>query len=84
MNFLKTEVKSVKDIGNILKIYRKSQSITQIQLSQIANVGNRFIIDLEKGKPTIQIDKALHVLNKIGIKTNLEYVLPNKETNKEK
>ena len=83
MKLIKTEISSVKDIGKILKKYRKSQNITQIQLSQIANVGNRFIIELEKGKPTIQLDKALHVLNKVGIKINLEYILVEKESNKE-
>lgn len=74
MKFVRTEIKSVKDIGIILKQFRKSQNITQIRLAQIANVGNRFIIELEQGKSTIQMDKALHVLNKIGIKASLEYI----------
>lgn len=75
MKFVKSEIHTVKEIGSILKKFRKEQGITQIQLSQIANVGNRFIIELEQGKPTIQIDKALYVLNRIGIKVSLEYFI---------
>lgn len=82
MKLIKKEINSVRDIGEALKQYRKNQNITQIQLSQIANVGNRIIIELEKGKPTIQMSKALHILNKVGIKVNLEYFLIDKKINK--
>jgi len=64
-------IKSSKDIAEIVKEARKSQGLTQIKLAKLCNVGTRFIIDLENGKPTCQIDKILVVLNGLGIKVNM-------------
>ncbi len=36
-------------------------------LAMTAGVGVRFIVDLEKGKPTCQLGKALQVLRALGI-----------------
>jgi len=39
-----------------------------------SGTGLRFIIDLEKGKPTCQIGKMLQVLNALGLK--LQVAIP--------
>ena len=36
-----------------------------------SGTGLRFIIELEKGKPTCQLEKTLAVLNTLGIKIDL-------------
>ncbi len=51
---------------------RKSQNLTQKQLAALCGCGERFIIDLEKGKPTCTIDKALEVAYMLGIKLTTE------------
>ena len=61
-----------KTFGEAVRIYRKKQKATQIQLAAIANTGVRFISDLEKGKPTVQLDKALHVAKILGLKIGIE------------
>jgi y4mF family transcriptional regulator len=45
---------------------RKAQGLRQDQLAGAAGVGQRFIVDLEAGKPTAQIGKALQVLRALG------------------
>ena len=35
--------------------------MTQAELARVARTGNRFIVDLEKGKPTLQVAKVLAV-----------------------
>lgn len=57
-----------KDIGNLVKKARKSMGITQKELALTAGTGIRFIIDLEKGKPTSQLGKVLRILDTLGIK----------------
>jgi HTH-type transcriptional regulator / antitoxin HipB len=57
-----------KSFGAAVRTYRKRQGATQVQLAAIANTGVRFIGDLENGKPTIQLNKALHVADILGIK----------------
>jgi y4mF family transcriptional regulator len=61
-------IKNVKDIAKIVKETRIKQGLTQVKLAQLCGVGTRFIIDLEKGKPTCQLDKTLKIIVGLGIK----------------
>lgn len=65
-------VKNVEDIAKLVKDTRIEQGLTQIKLAQLCGVGTRFIIDLEKGKPTCQLDKTLKVIVGLGIKLTNE------------
>jgi y4mF family transcriptional regulator len=58
-------------MGDIIKSTRKALGVTQKQLALTSGTGLRFIIDLEKGKPTCQLGKALVVLHTLGIKLTL-------------
>ena len=61
-------IKSVKELGTIIKETRKRQKLTQVELAQLSNLGTRFISDLENGKPTCEIEKVLKVATNLGIK----------------
>ena len=50
---------------------RTGLGLTQENLALAAGTGMRFIIDLEKGKPTCQLQKTLTVLTTLGIQINL-------------
>ena len=50
-----------KSLGLIVLRERKAQ-----KLRQADGVGVRFIVDLEAGKPTLQLEKVLHVLATLG------------------
>lgn len=45
--------------------------MTQKALALTSGTGLRFVIDLEKGKETCEIGKALTILNTLGIKIAL-------------
>ena len=59
------------DIGKLLRATRKKLRITQKTLALTSGTGLRFIIDLEKGKETCEMGKALDVLQTLGIKITL-------------
>ena len=42
--------------------------ISQLELSQAADVGRRFVVELEDGKETIQAGKMLKVMSVLGIR----------------
>ncbi|WP_346728209.1 helix-turn-helix domain-containing protein [Rubrivivax gelatinosus] len=42
-------------------------ALTQLDLAGLGNTGNRFIVDLENGKPTVQLQKALDILDLLGL-----------------
>jgi len=68
-----------EQIGELIRKTRKGMGVTQENLALTSGTGLRFIIDLEKGKPTCQIGKALAVLNTLGIKMSLTPPLETKK-----
>ena len=60
-------VRSSVDVGDIARRQRQLLGLKQEDVSGLANTGNRFIVDLEKGKPTLQIQMALEVLDLLGL-----------------
>lgn len=62
-----SSIESVENLAEIIKKTRKNQGLTQPQLAAAAGVGIRFIVDLEKGKPTCEIGKVLQVAKMLGI-----------------
>lgn len=61
------KLKSVNEIGILIRDARKAQGISQEQLAGVAATGIRFISDLENGKSTIQLSKVLRVLDALGL-----------------
>jgi len=60
-----------QQIGSLIRQTRKSLGVTQKDLALTSGTGLRFVIDLEKGKETCEIGKALTVLQTLGIKLTL-------------
>ena len=63
---------SAREIGQTIKTVRTTLGATQRQLALAAGTGLRFVIDLEHGKPTCEIGKALDVLRALGVQVTLE------------
>jgi HTH-type transcriptional regulator / antitoxin HipB len=54
--------------GGLIRSRRQALGMTQRDLALAVNVGERFIVDLESGKPTCQLGKALAVAKGVGIR----------------
>ena len=54
------------ELGALVKGARKAQGLRQDELAGVAGVGLRFIVELEGGKPTVQLGKVLRVLESLG------------------
>ncbi|MBL8911509.1 MAG: helix-turn-helix transcriptional regulator [Archangium sp.] len=46
---------------------RKQLQLTQLQLAELAGCGPDFLYDVERGKPTLRVDKLLAVLHALGL-----------------
>lgn len=62
------EVKSSEEIGALIKQRRRSVKVTQRSLAAASGTGLKFIVELEQGKPTCQIQKVITVLNTLGLR----------------
>jgi y4mF family transcriptional regulator len=60
------------EIGAIIRETRKAQGLRQDQLAAAAGVGLRFLVELEAGKPTAHLGKALQVLAALGCRVVVE------------
>ena len=52
-------IHSPEQLGQALRAARKQLGLTQPQLALAAGVGVRLIVELEAGKPTLQLEKVL-------------------------
>ena len=55
------------NIGQTVRNARKTMGLTQPELAAAAGVGLRFLVELERGKPTIRLDRMIAVLEALGL-----------------
>lgn len=67
-------------IPKIVKLKRKALGLTQRDIAGCAGTGLRFIIDLEKGKPTCRMDKVEQVLRVLGLTLSAAEFKPESRT----
>lgn len=60
------------NIGKLVRDTRKALGVSQHDLALTSGTGQRFISELENGKATCQLGKALVVLQTLGIKLQLK------------
>jgi len=64
-------IRTAKELGELIRRVRQAQKLKQIDLATASGTGERFIVDLERGKPTCELDKALRVARMLGIGVEL-------------
>lgn len=62
---------TAKEVGSLVKKTRKALQVTQKHLALTSGTGLRFIVELEHGKPTCELEKVLSVLQTLGIRIEL-------------
>jgi HTH-type transcriptional regulator / antitoxin HipB len=60
-------IRTSQELGELVRKTRLAQGVKQIDLAGFGNTGNRFVVDLERGKPTLQLQKVLDMLNLLGL-----------------
>lgn len=64
---LTSTIRHSEELGKLVRQLRTEQGLLQTDLAGLAGTGNRFIVDLERGKPTLQLQKVLDVLDLMGL-----------------
>ena len=65
-------IKNTIQLGNAIRTKRRELGVTQRDLAMTCGTGARFIVDLEKGKPTCEMGKALQVIQALGISFQMD------------
>ncbi len=66
------KIADVAQIGAAIRNKRRAIGMRQSELAALSGVGTRFLSDLENGKTTAEIGKALQVLQRLGLDLWLE------------
>lgn len=64
-------IQDTVQLGAEIRAARRRLKVTQKDLAMTSGTGLRFVIDLERGKPTCQIGKILQVLQALGLRVEL-------------
>ena len=63
---------TAKSLGHLIRDRRKLLGMKQADLALVSNTGLRYISDLENGKETCQLGRALKVLESLGLNTTIQ------------
>jgi y4mF family transcriptional regulator len=66
------KVDSAVQIGQLVRQRRKEVGMTLKDAAALAGVGVRFLSELERGKPTLQLGLAISVLQLFGLELHVE------------
>jgi hypothetical protein len=55
------------ELAEAVLMSREAMGMTQAELAARARVGRKFVVQLERGKPTLRVDKVMHVLAVLGL-----------------
>ena len=58
-------IRTPKEIGHLVRDRRKNKKWTQDQLAKRLGVSRLWIVQLEQGKPTVQLGLVLRALNEL-------------------
>ncbi len=61
------KIATVKEFGNIIRNKRKSLGYTQAYVASVSGLSISFISDLERGKQTIELGKAMLLTSLLGM-----------------
>ena len=56
----------IEALGSFVRTQRKERRLTQLEVAELADVSDRFLRELEHGKPTAEIGKVIEVLAVLG------------------
>lgn len=65
-------VDNAGQIGSLVRKRRKEAGMTLKEAAALAGVGVRFLSELERGKPTLQLGLAIQVLQLFGLEMHVE------------
>ncbi|MGE0006750.1 MAG: helix-turn-helix domain-containing protein [Parvibaculaceae bacterium] len=60
-----------ENLGLLIRKERKAQELTQEQLAGLTGVGMRFVRELEAGKESCQLGRALRVAAALGLSVSI-------------
>lgn len=65
------KIQNAAELGKLIREHRKASGIGLVEAAGLSGVGVRFLSELERGKPTAALGKALKVLERMGLEVRV-------------
>ncbi len=69
---MRHSIQSTAELGMVIRAVRKSAHVRQDDLAAMVGVSRQFTVDVEKGKPTVQMARVLRLLKELGIELSVD------------
>lgn len=69
---MKLQIDNVEDISILIRLTRKAQGLRQDDLGAMVGCSHKYVVDVEKGKATIQTGLLLKLLEELGIEMTVD------------
>lgn len=66
-NRIGVPITSTVELGTLIRSTRKAQGLSQLEIANLGSTGNRVIVDIENGKPTVQLKKVMDLMALLGL-----------------
>ena len=66
------KIENTKQLGQLVKIVRQSQSLDQSTAGLLSGNGVTFMSQFENGKETVEIGRVLKLLEQLGIELSID------------
>ena len=63
----RTVIENARDFGLAVRVARKEAGLSQSQLAQRCGCSQRFVSEVERGKPTAELERALRLLGEVDV-----------------
>ena len=74
--FEKIRLRDAAEFGAVIRRERRVKGLSQEEVALSAGVGLRFVHDLEHGKDTVELGRALRVARAVGLRIEAEGSAP--------
>ncbi|HWO15965.1 MAG TPA: helix-turn-helix domain-containing protein [Solirubrobacterales bacterium] len=75
-DFEKMRLRDAAEFGAAIRRERRARGLSQEAVALSAGVGLRFVHDLEHGKDTVELGRALRVAQAVGLRIEVEGSAP--------
>ena len=58
---------TARDLAAAVRQRRRSMGLTQAEVADLGGVSAKFLIEFERGKPSVRLDKVMDVLDVLGL-----------------
>jgi len=80
---ISTKVKNSYTLGQVIQQSRMQQGISQRELAKILGINQKWVWEMEQGKPGVLMDRLFRILEKTGVTLSAEFEVKDVHNNDE-